>query len=102
METTALIASIEQLYLSWGFLIAYVAGTQRYNFIKFSFYALVASLTWNSLFVIIGYLAGSERQNLEAGLARLGILAWGIVLVGILIIYSKSKKEFSQKNNLNF
>jgi len=32
-------------------------------------------------------------------LARLGILAWGIVLVAILIIYSKSKKEFSQKNN---
>ncbi|OGM24652.1 hypothetical protein A2962_01725 [Candidatus Woesebacteria bacterium RIFCSPLOWO2_01_FULL_39_61] len=91
--TTSLLASLTR------FWIAYVAGTQRYNFIKFSFYALVASLTWNSLFVIIGYLAGSERQNLEAGLARLGILAWGIVLVAILIIYSKSKKEFSQKNN---
>lgn len=89
--TTSLLASLTRFWIS------YVAGVQNYNFIKFSFYAVVASLTWNSLFVMVGYLAGSERQNLEAGLTRLGILAWGIVFVAVLIIYLKSKKEFSQK-----
>jgi membrane protein DedA with SNARE-associated domain len=90
--TTSLLASITR------FWVAYVAGIQKYNFALFSFYALVASLSWNSLFVMIGYLAGSERQNLEKGLAQLGILAWGIVIIAVLIIYLLAKKEFPQKN----
>lgn len=91
--TTSLLASLTRFWIS------YVAGVQNYNFTKFSFYAFVASLTWNSLFVIIGYIAGSERQILETGVAQLGILAWGFVILALVIIYIKSKNEFSQNNN---
>ncbi|OGM20301.1 hypothetical protein A2955_03775 [Candidatus Woesebacteria bacterium RIFCSPLOWO2_01_FULL_37_19] len=78
------------------FWIAYVAGAQNYSLPKFTLYAAIASFFWNFLLVTVGYLAGSERQELETGLARLGILAWGLLILAIWIIYSKSKKEFSE------
>ncbi|KKQ53409.1 MAG: DedA [Microgenomates group bacterium GW2011_GWC1_38_12] len=86
--TTSLLANITR------FWIAYVAGSQKYRFFKFMFYATAASLTWNSLLVTVGYLAGSERGQLESGLAKLGILSWGILLLTLGIIYIKTKKEF--------
>lgn len=89
--TTSLLASLTRFWIS------YVAGAQKYNFVKFTFYATIASLTWNSLFVMVGYLAGSQRQSLETGIAQLGILAWGMVIIAVLIIYLKSKSEFPAK-----
>lgn len=78
------------------FWVAYVAGFQNYNFLKFAFYAGVASLTWNSLLVTLGYLAGTERQQLERVFAKLGILGWGLLVLALVIIYLQSKKEFKQ------
>ena|SRR3990172_44616 len=86
--TTSLLASLTR------FWIAYVAGSQSYNIFKFIFYASVSSLTWNSLLVTVGYLAGSEREELESGVAKLGILSWGILLLTLGIIYIKTRKEF--------
>ena len=85
--TTSLLANLTR------FWVAYAAGSQNYNFIKFIFYALTASLTWNSLFISVGYIAGSKRQELEGSLAKLGILSWGIVFLVLAIIYLKTKKE---------
>ena len=86
--TTSLLANLTR------FWIAYVAGTQRFNFFRFIFYAFIASLTWTSLFAIVGYLAGSERGVLEIGLARLGILSYGIVILALVIISWSIKKEY--------
>lgn len=88
--TTSLLANLTR------FWIAYTAGSQNFNIFKFIFYALTASLTWNSLLVVIGYLAGSERRHLQLGLAKLGIFSWSILLVALLILYIKTKKELKE------
>ena len=76
------------------FWVAYIAGKEQYNFLRFLFYSGIASLAWSSLFIIIGYFAGSERAILENGLTRLGVLAWVLFLIAGFIIYLKAKKEF--------
>jgi membrane protein DedA with SNARE-associated domain len=88
--TTSMMANLTR------FWIAYIAGLQKYSFLKFMFYSGVASLTWSSLMIVVGYLAGSKRQGLEAGLASIGILAWILVFLALGIIYWKTKKEFKQ------
>ncbi len=88
--TTSMLSNITR------FMVAYVAGTQSYNLFRFLFYSAIASLTWSSIFIIVGYFAGSEREKLEIGLARLGIVAWIFVIIALLTIYFKAKKEFIQ------
>lgn len=76
------------------FWTAFVAGAENYSFFKFLFYSAGASLTWSSLMVVVGYLAGSERVQLESAMARLGLGSWILfVLIG-LAIYLRTKKEF--------
>jgi membrane protein DedA with SNARE-associated domain len=76
------------------FWTAFVAGVENYNFFKFLFYSGAASLTWSSLMVVVGYLAGSERVQLESALAKLGIGAWILFLLVGVLIYLRAKKEF--------
>jgi len=86
--TTSLLANLTR------FWVAYLSGIQKYNFYKFLFYSGTASLTWVCLMVFVGYLAGSERGDLETALSRLGILSWVILLTALYIIYKKSKDDF--------
>lgn len=88
--TTSLMANLTR------FWVAYVAGLQKYSPPRFLFYSGAASLTWSSLMVVVGYLAGSERENLETGLASLGVLAWVFVFLALFVAYKKVKKEFKQ------
>lgn len=78
------------------FWVAYVAGTQKYNLYKFLFYSLTASFAWSSLMIVTGYLAGNQRDKLETGIARLGIVSWGIIVAALAIVYVKTKKEFEE------
>ncbi len=88
--TTSLLSSVIR------FWIAYVAGMHHYNFGKFLTYATFASLTWVSLNVMIGYLAGSERQVLESGIALVGIAGYALVLLSAGIITWSIKKEYKE------
>jgi len=88
--TTSMMANLTR------FWVAYIAGKEHYNFLRFLFYSGSASLAWSSLFIIIGYFAGSERTKLESGITRLGIVAWLFFLIAGLVIYLKAKKEFKQ------
>lgn len=88
--TTSLLANLTR------FWVAFIAGSQSFNFVKFLFYSAAASLTWTSLLVAVGYLAGTERGNIEAGLARLGLISWGLVLLAIALIYWHTKQEFEE------
>jgi len=88
--TTSLLANLTR------FWIAYAAGAEGYSFIRFLFYASAASLTWNSLLVTIGYLAGSGRQELESGIAKLGIVSWGLLFLALAVIYFKTKGEVKE------
>jgi len=76
------------------FWTAFVAGAEDYSFFKFLFYSAAASLTWSSLMVVVGYLAGSERVQLESALAKLGVGAWVLFLLVGFAIYLRTKKEF--------
>lgn len=85
--TTSMLANLTR------FWVAYIAGAQGYSFIRFLLYSSVASLTWVSLLVSVGYIAGTERENLEKALAQLGILAWVFVILAVGVIYWTNKKQ---------
>ena len=79
--TTSMLANLTR------FWIAYIAGVQKYNFLKFLFYSGSASLAWVSLHVVVGFLAGSERQNLENILTKLGIFGWTLFIIAVFSLY---------------
>lgn len=86
--TTSLMANFTR------FWVAYIAGVQKFSFIKFLFYSGAASLTWASLMVVIGYIVGSERLQLEGLLSKLGILSWVLFAVAAYTVYFFSLREF--------
>jgi membrane protein DedA with SNARE-associated domain len=86
--TTSMMANLTR------FWVAFVAGAEDYNPFKFLFYSAAASLTWSSLMVVVGYLAGSERVQLESALTKLGIVAWVLFLGVAVFIFLKARKEF--------
>ncbi|MFZ5932550.1 MAG: DedA family protein [Patescibacteria group bacterium] len=88
--TTSLLANLTR------FWVAYISGSQNYNFLRFLFYAGVASLAWSSLWIVVGYLAGIERENLEKLATGLGALTWVLLFLALGVIYLKIKKEFRQ------
>lgn len=89
--TTSLMANLTR------FWVAYISGTQKYSLPKFIFYSITASLTWNSLLAVIGYMAGSERERIEKGLTYLGFLSWILFILVIALILYFSKKEFKNE-----
>lgn len=88
--TTSLMANMTR------FWVAYVAGTQKYNFLKFLFYSGSASLAWSSLWVVVGFLTGSERVHLEKAIVRLGLLGWVFLGIAAITIYLKNKQEYKE------
>ncbi len=85
--TTSMIANLTRFWIS------YVAGTTNYSKKHFIFYAAIASLTWISLLVVVGYIAGSSREKFESGLASIGIFAWILVITTGGIIFLKLRQE---------
>ena len=78
------------------FWVAYVAGTQRYNFSKFLIYSSLASTSWILLYTSIGYLAGNGTIDFESGMAKAGVIGWLLLVVsGYLIMYT-IQKEFKK------
>lgn len=88
--TTALLANLTRFWVS------YLSGVERYSFPRFLFYSVVAALSWNSFLVFVGYLTGSERDKLEQGIAGLGVLSWGLVILASGLIYWNVKREYKQ------
>lgn len=88
--TTSMISNLTR------FWAAYIAGAQKYYFPRFVFFSGIASLAWVSLMVIIGYLAGSGRGNIESGLTNMGIFGWILIPLLGLFIYIKTKKELDE------
>ena len=88
--TTSLMANLTR------FWVAYVAGSNKFNLIRFLFYSGAASLTWTGFLVTVGYLAGAERGSIESGLARLGILSWGLVILALFLIYWHTRQDYEE------
>ena len=76
------------------FWISYVAGVENYGFLKFNFYAFLASLSWISLMTLLGFFAGYEKENLINITKGIGILSWILLFVSLYIIIKTIKKEY--------
>lgn len=76
------------------FWVAYFAGFHKYSKRKFLLYSAFASFTWTAVTVVIGYLAGSERLNIEKGLQTIGIVGWVIPIIVISTLIYKIRKDY--------
>lgn len=86
--TTSMMANLTRFWIS------YIAGVEKYNFLKFNIYAFIASLSWVSMIVFLGYFAGFEKENLRALTRNLGILAWVFLIIAAIVIYRAIKHEY--------
>jgi membrane protein DedA with SNARE-associated domain len=86
--TTSMMANLTRFWIS------YIAGVEKYNLLKFNLYAFIASLSWVSLMVMLGYFAGFEKENLRNIMSSLGILAWVFLIIAIVVIYKAIKHEY--------
>lgn len=84
------------------FWSAYVAGVEKYSFLRFLIYSGAASFTWVALMVFIGFLGGSERGQIENLLRKTGAMSWIILgIVGIIIFLSIKSDKKENENNSN-
>lgn len=90
--STSLLANLTR------FWIAYVAGAEKINIIKFSFYGVASSLTWSSFLATLGYLAGTERSSLEKALGKIGILSWSLLIVAVVVMFIRVKQDYKKYN----
>lgn len=86
--TTSMMANLTRFWVS------YIAGVEKYNFLRFNIYAFIASLSWVSMIVVLGYFAGFEKQNLRNITKSIGIIAWFFLIVAAIVIYNAVKKEY--------
>ena len=91
--TTSMLANLTRFWIS------YIAGVDKYSFLKFNLYAFVASLSWVSLMTLIGYFAGFEKENISNIVNGVGVLAWIFLLLAIFVIYKSIKKEYKHFTN---
>lgn len=87
--TTSMMANLTRFWIS------YIAGVEKYNLLRFNVYAIVASLSWVSLMVLLGYFAGFEKENLRNIASSIGILAWVFLIIAGIVIYRSVKHEYS-------
>lgn len=76
------------------FWISYIAGVEKYNFLKFNLYAFISSLSWVSIMTILGFLGGYEKENLKAITGSIGVLAWVFLSIAIFVLYKSIKHEY--------
>ncbi|EKE06379.1 MAG: DedA [uncultured bacterium] len=86
--TTSMMANLTRFWIS------YIAGVEKYSLLKFNIYAFIASLSWVSMIVFLGYFAGFEKENLRILVRNLGILAWVFLLIAAIVIYRAIKHEY--------
>lgn len=86
--TTSMLANLTRFWIS------YIAGVEKYNFLKFNLYASIASITWVSLMTVLGFLAGYEKEYLKRIISGVGILAWIFLAVAIFVIVKSIRHEY--------
>ena len=86
--TTSMMANLTRFWVS------YIAGVEKYNFLKFNVYAFFASLSWVAMIVLLGYFAGFEKENLRNLTKSVGIVAWIFLIIAAIVIYRAIKHEY--------
>ncbi len=75
------------------FWVAYVAGVEKYNFLRFNLSAFIASLSWVSLLVLLGYFTGYEMENLKKVTEKAGVFSWIFLAIALSVIFVTVKIE---------
>lgn len=86
--TTSMMANLTRFWVS------YIAGVEKYNFLKFNVYAFFASLSWVAMIVLLGYFAGFEKENLRNLTKSVGIVAWILLIIAAIVLYRAIKHEY--------
>jgi len=86
--TTSMMANLTRFWVS------YIAGVEKYNFLKFNVYAFFASLSWVAMIVLLGYFAGFEKENLRNLTKSVGIVAWIFLIIAAIVLYRAIKHEY--------
>lgn len=86
--TTSMMANLTRFWIS------YIAGVEKYNLLKFNLYAFIASLSWVSMIVFLGYFAGFEKENLRSITRSIGILAWVFLIIAVVVIVKAIRHEY--------
>ncbi len=80
------------------FWVAYIAGVEKYDFFRFNISAFIASTSWVSLLVLLGYFTGYELENLKKVTNSAGMFTWVFLGIALTVIYLSIKIE--KKNRL--
>lgn len=86
--TTSMLANLTRFWIS------YIAGVDKYSFVKFNVYAFIASLTWISLMTFLGFFAGYEKDILNNVVKSVGVLAWIFLIIAIYVIVKAIRHEY--------
>jgi membrane protein DedA with SNARE-associated domain len=77
-------------------ILPLIAGSINLSFSKFMFYNILASFTWVSLYIIIGYYFGNNFRTIEKYISNIGIIL--TILVISYVIYHFHNKNKKQQN----
>ncbi len=67
--------------------VALSAGATRMSYVRFLAFEMIASLLWNSVFCLVGYLVGAELDRLLAILGKLGWISLAVFGAGVFLWY---------------
>ena len=65
--------------------VALSAGATHMRYRRFLSFELVAALIWNTLFCVLGYLAGAEFDRIQLIIERAGWVIAGVVIIALLV-----------------
>lgn len=86
--TTSMMANLTRFWIS------YIAGVEKYNFLRFNKFAFLASLSWVSMMTVLGYFAGYGKDNLKSVVSGIGLIAWIFLILAVIVIYRSVKHEY--------
>lgn len=77
-------------------ILPLIAGSVHLRFSRFMFYNILASFTWASLYIIIGYYFGNYFREIESFVSNTSIILT-IIIIGLLAYYYYFKKNKNKK-----
>jgi membrane protein DedA with SNARE-associated domain len=75
-----------------------IAGSINLQFSKFMFYNILASFSWVSLYIIIGYYFGNNFRIIEKYISNIGIILTILIISYVIYHFHKKNKNKKQQN----
>ncbi len=82
-------------------ILPLIAGSINLKFSTFMFYNILASFTWVSLYIIIGYYFGNNFRTIEKYISNIGIILTILVTLYLIYHFHKKNKDKNKDNGKN-